>query len=449
MTMNLNCMNEWDRCLLRPDELTPLSQALIPHELASAFNIPPSSSVSICTVTAPSSDVLNPAHSAFESLLRVRSILLPSVESEQKGEAEMALPLYQGNVDECRNIMKPVKEATNQSPNGLHANQVGRAGGVLMAGAYSSSTPDQDYGSVLGQGITNGLSRLMSNSSYAHVPESAVVDVSHPKVMVDVGSGGIGRITGSMLEAAKLMQLKVDPSEEVDSAPSMDAFQGNSISMSNEEQSARTLKKPRLVWTPQLHKRFVDAVAHLGIKHAVPKTIMQLMNVDGLTRENVASHLQKYRLYLKRMQGLSNEGPSSSDHLFASTPVPPSLAASAHFLVSHHGQHLDHPYGPVQNSNLPNILGHTSHHLVPHITSPSPSFSTFSTRPAFSTLPRGPPPPPLISSDLIREGHAQQSSSAPDCTWALLFAYQHGRWEPRNCGYNCDEFLSLNEGVAL
>ncbi|MFQ6623116.1 hypothetical protein Gotur_001776 [Gossypium turneri] len=71
------------------------------------------------------------------------------------------------------------------------------------------------------------------------------------------------------------------------------------------DEPARTLKRPRLVWTPQLHKRFVDAVAHLGIKNAVPKTIMQLMSVDGLTRENVASHLQKYRLYLKRMQGLS------------------------------------------------------------------------------------------------------------------------------------------------
>ncbi|CAL1393398.1 unnamed protein product [Linum trigynum] len=73
-------------------------------------------------------------------------------------------------------------------------------------------------------------------------------------------------------------------------------------------ESARTLKRPRLVWTPQLHKRFVDAVAHLGIKNAVPKTIMQLMSVDGLTRENVASHLQKFRLYLKRMQGLSSGG---------------------------------------------------------------------------------------------------------------------------------------------
>ncbi|XP_041999034.1 transcription factor PCL1-like [Salvia splendens] len=86
--------------------------------------------------------------------------------------------------------------------------------------------------------------------------------------------------------------------------------------------TAKALKRPRLVWTPQLHKRFVDVVAHLGLKNAVPKTIMQLMNVEGLTRENVASHLQKYRLYVKRMQGLSNEGPSPSDHLFASTPLP-------------------------------------------------------------------------------------------------------------------------------
>ena len=93
---------------------------------------------------------------------------------------------------------------------------------------------------------------------------------------------------------------------------------------SNDEASARALKRPRLAWTPQLHKRFVDVISHLGLKNAVPKTIMQLMNVEGLTRENVASHLQKYRQYLKRMQGIPIEGPSSSDH-FAPSSAPPSV----------------------------------------------------------------------------------------------------------------------------
>lgn len=64
-------------------------------------------------------------------------------------------------------------------------------------------------------------------------------------------------------------------------------------------------KRPRLVWTPALHARFVDAVRKLGVKTAVPKSIMKLMNVEGLTRENVASHLQKYRQHLKRLHDSS------------------------------------------------------------------------------------------------------------------------------------------------
>ena len=39
---------------------------------------------------------------------------------------------------------------------------------------------------------------------------------------------------------------------------------------------ARALKRPRLVWTPKLHTRFVAAVEQLGLRNAVPKTIMQV-----------------------------------------------------------------------------------------------------------------------------------------------------------------------------
>ncbi|KAH7434275.1 hypothetical protein KP509_06G008700 [Ceratopteris richardii] len=63
-------------------------------------------------------------------------------------------------------------------------------------------------------------------------------------------------------------------------------------------------KRARVNWSQQLHQQFVSAVNQLGIDKAVPKRILQIMNVQGLSRENVASHLQKYRLYLKRLSGV-------------------------------------------------------------------------------------------------------------------------------------------------
>ncbi|XP_059625320.1 two-component response regulator ARR2-like [Cornus florida] len=63
---------------------------------------------------------------------------------------------------------------------------------------------------------------------------------------------------------------------------------------------AVSLKKPRMVWTTELHQQFMAAVNQIGLKNAVPKKILELMNVSSLTRENVASHLQKYRIYLQR-----------------------------------------------------------------------------------------------------------------------------------------------------
>ncbi|XP_042056897.1 myb family transcription factor PHL8-like [Salvia splendens] len=55
--------------------------------------------------------------------------------------------------------------------------------------------------------------------------------------------------------------------------------------------------KPRLKWTPQLHRRFVDAVKQLGgPEKATPKSLMRVMGIQGLTLYHLKSHLQKYRV---------------------------------------------------------------------------------------------------------------------------------------------------------
>lgn len=81
-------------------------------------------------------------------------------------------------------------------------------------------------------------------------------------------------------------------------------------------------KRPRVHWSSHMHSQFVAAVNKLGIDKAVPKKILELMTVEGLTRENVASHLQKYRLYLKKAAKMDSGAPAAS-------PAAPDAAAPA------------------------------------------------------------------------------------------------------------------------
>ncbi|KAM7268782.1 hypothetical protein ACFE04_010948 [Oxalis oulophora] len=55
-------------------------------------------------------------------------------------------------------------------------------------------------------------------------------------------------------------------------------------------------KKTKVVWTSSLHTKFLQAMHEIGFQKAVPKKILEVMNVSGLTRENVASHLQVAQL---------------------------------------------------------------------------------------------------------------------------------------------------------
>ncbi|KAK9911357.1 hypothetical protein M0R45_035273 [Rubus argutus] len=73
------------------------------------------------------------------------------------------------------------------------------------------------------------------------------------------------------------------------------------ISLGEEIEGGAEQSSPKVVWTQELQARFLDSVHFIGLERAVPKTILEVMNVEGLTRENVASHLQKYRQFLRRV----------------------------------------------------------------------------------------------------------------------------------------------------
>ncbi|KAK6249265.1 hypothetical protein QUC31_020830 [Theobroma cacao] len=112
-----------------------------------------------------------------------------------------------------------------------------------------------------------------------------------------IDNGGAAGM-GSVDQNGKLNKKRKDQNEDEDEEHDENGHD-------NEDPS--TQKKPRVVWSVELHRKFVAAVNQLGIDKAVPKKILELMNVEKLTRENVASHLQKYRLYLKRISCVANQ----------------------------------------------------------------------------------------------------------------------------------------------
>ncbi|CAK8570431.1 unnamed protein product [Lathyrus sativus] len=174
------------------------------------------------------------------------------------------------------------------------------------------------------------------------------------------------------------------------------------VELENDDPS--TSKKARVVWSVELHQQFVSAVNQLGLDKAVPKRILELMNVTGLTRENVASHLQKFRLYLKRLSGVAqqqngmpNRVPGTIESKLAATGRYDieTLVASGHVspetLTALHAELLGHPVTNIMPTLDQTALVHASVHGPkqsraddpteaygsPHVNFPSNSVTNF------------------------------------------------------------------------
>ncbi|KAG6608881.1 Two-component response regulator ARR18 [Phytophthora cinnamomi] len=108
------------------------------------------------------------------------------------------------------------------------------------------------------------------------------------------------------------------PSDSTPDSKASSTPDGKSIVLlTPDKASGKTKRKTkRLVWTDELHFRFVSAVFELGVKNASPKALLALMETknptEGLTAEHIKSHLQKYRINYE----LRN------DHVAAQPPPP-------------------------------------------------------------------------------------------------------------------------------
>nr|QSD99731.1 MYB family transcription factor [Melilotus albus] len=85
---------------------------------------------------------------------------------------------------------------------------------------------------------------------------------------------------------------------------------GKGRKSSTKSKNPQGKRKVKVDWTPELHRRFVQAVEQLGVDKAVPSRILEIMGIDCLTRHNIASHLQKYRSHRKHL--LTREAEAAS-----------------------------------------------------------------------------------------------------------------------------------------
>ncbi|KAL7141334.1 hypothetical protein ABFS83_08G046300 [Erythranthe nasuta] len=80
-------------------------------------------------------------------------------------------------------------------------------------------------------------------------------------------------------------------------------------------------RKQRRCWSPELHRVFIDALTQLGgAQVATPKQIREVMKVEGLTNDEVKSHLQKYRLHVRKVPDPSSAPAARMNNMMGIIP---------------------------------------------------------------------------------------------------------------------------------
>ncbi|KAI3796198.1 hypothetical protein L1987_38863 [Smallanthus sonchifolius] len=231
-------------------------------------------------------------------------------------------------------------------------------------------------------------------------------ELSPKKVpVVEVKRNGCGAFHPFKKEKSSLgapavgnLNLSATPAAEPTAAASSTADTGSGsggCGGGKSEDKGQSNRKARRCWSPELHRRFLHALQQLGGAHvATPKQIRELMKVDGLTNDEVKSHLQKYRLHTRRPSTIIHSNNDSQTPQFVVVGgiwMPPpeyTTMASASTPTSGDTNNSKGVYAPIATHPPPTSLnksnsgekdGH-SHHDSPstssstHTTTASPAF---------------------------------------------------------------------------
>merc|ERR1719446_1885080 len=193
--------------------------------------------------------------------------------------------------------------------------------------------------SMVGPSMSDGLNQGLGTDTLPHMGGDASAGSSGPSGHAAVYPGAWHPPLGSQTTAAALAHA-LGPSWQLQgtcfSAPHLAQTWGAEFLPSVRGRHQKT----RFVWTAELHRSFELAVHTLGVDQAKPQAISLLMNCEGEgapTRQNIKSHLQKYRLMMvkRSRQPFSPTGAPTGNpapsciSTFVSDDVPPAAAAAS------------------------------------------------------------------------------------------------------------------------
>ncbi|KAI3808168.1 hypothetical protein L1987_24114 [Smallanthus sonchifolius] len=137
------------------------------------------------------------------------------------------------------------------------------------------------------------------------------------------------------------------------------------LSSKSASMAGRVGKRTKVIWTKDLHNKFLEAIRKLGIDNAVPKKILELMKVDGLTRDHVASHLQKYRILSKKIANANYCVQTASKPCLLESSMTNVTSWSYSSLMLNQEQ-MNWPSYSTMHANIPPILD-TSRSYIPFV----------------------------------------------------------------------------------